>query len=164
MSRYPWVNRERAYVQLITKLLGVEFDSIWQRHKRLMRQRIAACNEELLPLLFSLHEKNAEEWKDSYSSQLISQSFYANLLNKFKIGEQKALEALKVDSTKHIAYTNLAASLLLQGKVEEAEKLYKQYKAEFKDVFLQNFSEFERLDVIPEERRKDVERIKAILN
>lgn len=32
--RWPWLNRERAYVQLISKLLGVEFDSIWQRHRR----------------------------------------------------------------------------------------------------------------------------------
>ena len=32
--RLPWLNRERAYVQLISKLLGVEFDAIWQRHKR----------------------------------------------------------------------------------------------------------------------------------
>ena len=31
---WPWLNRERAYVQLISKLLGVEFDTIWQRHKR----------------------------------------------------------------------------------------------------------------------------------
>ena len=34
--RWSWLNRERAYVQLISKLLGVEFDAIWQRHKRLM--------------------------------------------------------------------------------------------------------------------------------
>lgn len=34
--RWPWLNKERAYVQLISKLLGVEFDAIWQRHKRLM--------------------------------------------------------------------------------------------------------------------------------
>ena len=34
--RQSWLNRERAYVQLISKLLGVEFDAIWQRHKRLM--------------------------------------------------------------------------------------------------------------------------------
>lgn len=40
--RYPWLNRERAYVQLITKLLGVEFDSIWQRHKRMMIQQLIA--------------------------------------------------------------------------------------------------------------------------
>ena len=36
----PWLNRERAYVQLISKLLGVEFDSIWQRHKRMMRKKV----------------------------------------------------------------------------------------------------------------------------
>lgn len=41
VSHWPWVNKERAYVQLVTKLLGVEFDSIWQRHKRLMREKIA---------------------------------------------------------------------------------------------------------------------------
>ena len=33
--RSPQLNRERAYVQLISKMLGVEFDAIWQRHKRL---------------------------------------------------------------------------------------------------------------------------------
>lgn len=42
VSPWPWVNRERAYVQLVTKLLCVEFDSIWQRHKRLMREKCAA--------------------------------------------------------------------------------------------------------------------------
>lgn len=39
VSPWPWVNKERAYVQLITKLLGVEFDSIWQRHKRMMIEK-----------------------------------------------------------------------------------------------------------------------------
>lgn len=38
--RWSWLNRERAYVQIITKLLGVEFDSIWQRHKRMLWQKI----------------------------------------------------------------------------------------------------------------------------
>ena len=37
--RWPWMNKERAYVQLISKLLGVEFDAIWQRHKRMLIQR-----------------------------------------------------------------------------------------------------------------------------
>ena len=40
--KLPWLNRERAYVQLISKLLEVEFDSIWQRHRRqLIRKTIA---------------------------------------------------------------------------------------------------------------------------
>lgn len=38
--RLPWLNQERAYVQLITKLLGVEFDSIWQRHRRMLIRQI----------------------------------------------------------------------------------------------------------------------------
>lgn len=42
VSPWPWINKERAYVQLITKLLGVEFDSIWQRHKRLLIEKCAA--------------------------------------------------------------------------------------------------------------------------
>lgn len=38
--RLPWLNQERAYVQLITKLLGVEFDTIWQRHRRMLIRQI----------------------------------------------------------------------------------------------------------------------------
>lgn len=40
--RWPWLNKERAYVQLVSKLLGVEFDAIWQRHKRQLKQKIVA--------------------------------------------------------------------------------------------------------------------------
>lgn len=32
--RWPWLNRERAFIQLVSKLLGVEYDTIWQRHRR----------------------------------------------------------------------------------------------------------------------------------
>lgn len=41
---YPlaWLNKERAYVQLISKLLGVEFDSIWHRHNRILVQKSIA--------------------------------------------------------------------------------------------------------------------------
>lgn len=42
IHRWPWLNKERAYVQLITKLLGVEFDSIWQRHKRMLIRQVIA--------------------------------------------------------------------------------------------------------------------------
>lgn len=38
--RYPWLNRERTYVQLISKLLGVEFDSVWGRHRKLLLRKI----------------------------------------------------------------------------------------------------------------------------
>jgi len=40
--RQPWLNKERAYVQLISKLLGVEFDTLWHRHKRQLTRKVAA--------------------------------------------------------------------------------------------------------------------------
>ena len=42
VHRWPWLNKERAFVQLVSKLLGVEFDSIWKRHKRRLINRIIA--------------------------------------------------------------------------------------------------------------------------
>lgn len=35
-NHLPWAKRERAYIQLISKLLGVSFDSIWRRHRKLL--------------------------------------------------------------------------------------------------------------------------------
>ena len=121
-------------------------------------------NKDLLQLLKDNFMINPERWKKDYVQRLVSQSYYANLLGKFKEGEQYSLEAIKVDSTKHIAYTNLAAAFLFQGRFEEAEKLYLEYKDEFRNGFIDDFAEFERLGMIPEERKADVERIKAILN
>lgn len=52
--RCSWLNRERAYVQLVTKLLGVEFDSIWQRHRRLILQKIAAWTAGIIVVIATL--------------------------------------------------------------------------------------------------------------
>lgn len=52
--RWPWVNKERAYVQLISKLLGVEFDAIWQRHKRLLIQETIIWAVGILIILAAL--------------------------------------------------------------------------------------------------------------
>lgn len=52
--RWPWLNRERAYVQLITKLLGVEFDNIWQRHRRLLRKKIVAWTVGIVLVIAAL--------------------------------------------------------------------------------------------------------------
>ena len=54
VHRLPWLNRERAYVQLISKLLGIEFDAIWQRHKRLLARKIAAFTFGALVVLAAL--------------------------------------------------------------------------------------------------------------
>ena len=121
-------------------------------------------NKELLPLLKANYDDDAVKWKVVYSGQLLSQSFYANVLGKFEEGELHSLEALKVDSTQHLAYTNLAAAYLLQGKYQAAEKLYRQYKSELKEGFLSDFDELAKAGVIPAERMADVEKIKKMLN
>ena len=49
--KWPWLNRERAYVQLVSKLLGVEFDAIWQRHRRLLIQKTVGWIVGILAIL-----------------------------------------------------------------------------------------------------------------
>ena len=121
-------------------------------------------NQELLPLLKANYGEEADKWKNNYNGGLITQSFCANLLGKFEEGELHSLEALRVDSTQHLAYTNLAAAYLLQGKYQAAEKLYRQYKSEFKDSLLTDLDKLAKVGVIPAERKADVEKIKKILN
>ena len=52
--RWPWLNKERAYVQLISKLLGVEFDAIWRRHRRLLIQKTIAWTIGVVVVLSAL--------------------------------------------------------------------------------------------------------------
>ena len=50
----PRLNKERAYVQLISKLLGVEFDAIWQRHKRMLVRKALAWTIGTLAVIAAL--------------------------------------------------------------------------------------------------------------
>lgn len=52
--RWSWLNKERAYVQLISKLLGVEFDAIWRRHRLQLIQKVVACTIGILAVLVAL--------------------------------------------------------------------------------------------------------------
>ena len=85
-------------------------------------------------------------------------------MKQYAESEHLAREGLAVDSTQHFIYSNLAAALLFQGKYAEAEKIYREYKSELKDSFLDDFRQFAEAGVIPKEREADVERIKRMLN
>jgi hypothetical protein len=78
--------------------------------------------------------------------------------------EQYAREGLAMDSTQHWIATNLAAVLLFQGRYTEAEKIYRQYKSELKEIILDDFNKFAEAGVIPKEFESDIERIKKMLN
>lgn len=120
-------------------------------------------NEKYLTNIKKLFENKKEIWKEDYCKVLTRQSLNANLMEKFSEGEQYSLKAIEVNPSHHSAYTNLAPALLFQKKINEAEKIYLQYKPELKGAFLDDFSLYERLNVIPKECEADVERIKKML-
>jgi tetratricopeptide (TPR) repeat protein len=122
-----------------------------------------AINQELLPIMKGMYEENPDGLKSDYVSTLGNQSFYAIFMKQYQEAGQYAREAISIDSTQHIFYTNLAAALLFQGKYAEAEAIYRQYKSELKDSFLGDLKQFAEAGVIPKEREEDVEKIKKLL-
>ena len=91
-------------------------------------------------------------------------SFLFLAQGNFEEAERYAREGSKYDFTHHTIYTNLAASLLLQGRYAEAEEIYLRYKEELKEDFLSDFEDFYRRGIIPPGREDDVERIKKLLS
>lgn len=92
-----------------------------------------------------------------------NKAFDAILRGDYLAAESLSRKGLEKDSTQHWIVTNLAAALLFQGKITEAEKSYRQFKNELRKSFLDDFNEFEKAGVIPEERNKDVEHIRQML-
>ena len=120
-------------------------------------------NQEWLPIMKKKYEADPESLQNDYASQLGGQSYYCIFAKQYAEAEQYAREGLTIDSTKHFIYSNLAPALLFQGRCEEAEQIYRQYKDELKDSFLDDFKQYAEAGVIPEERKTDVERIKRLI-
>lgn len=144
-----------AWIQF---LLGVSYQRNSQSDNAYM------AFKQAYPFFHQVYQKTPEQASDYLPTILLSLSF-AELMHKdYALAEQYAREGLAVDSTQHYICTNLAAALLFQGKTTEAEQIYRQYKSELKDAFLDDFRQFEEADVIPEEHKEYVERIKQMLN
>ena len=120
--------------------------------------------EEFISILRNHFLHQPDYNRNDYVEALGSQSFQCIFVGQLEKAEQYAREALSIDPTQHWINTNLAASLLLQGKYNDAEALYRQYKDELKDSFLDDFNEFEAEGIILKERMADVERIRKMLN
>jgi len=52
--RWSWMNKERAFIQLVSKLLGLDFDVLWQRHKRNRRRKIIVWSAGVLAVLAAI--------------------------------------------------------------------------------------------------------------
>ena len=121
------------------------------------------CFKRNIPLLKTLYQSDKSNYTELLNDIFVSQSFYSIFEKQYTEAEIYSKEALEVDSTKHVAYSNLAAALLFQGKYQEAEKIYRQYKSELKEGFLSDFEEFSKAGVIPKNKEEDVEKIKQLL-
>ena len=152
-------SRQRWYERSLYWLVQTNFYSSILDHKRCYE-----VYEEYLPISQKKWESDPAGNQKDYISLLGGLSFHSIFVGQLTKSEQYAHEALAIDSTQHWIYTNLAATLLFQGRYDEAEQIYQQYKDELKDGFLGDFEEYEKAGIIPEERKADVERIRKMLN
>jgi tetratricopeptide (TPR) repeat protein len=148
---------KRPYYESSLYLLGTLYN--------ITKNYLAAYHlyQEWRPIMKQRYEADPASTQSDYATQLGHQSFYCIFAKQFAEAEQYAREGLAIDPTKHFIYTNLAAALLFQGKYQEAEQIYRQYKDELKDGFLDDFKQFAETGVIPQEREADVERIKRLI-
>lgn len=117
----------------------------------------------LLRAFFKMYNNQTVD-KIPVVTHLNNLSFCSNLLKKYSEAENFAHKALKIDSTFHIAYTNLAASLLLQGRYEEAKSIYVKIRGQYKNGLISDIEELFSQKAIPKERNADVEKIIHLLN
>lgn len=129
-------------------------------------QRFTEAEEKFkqaLEIFQRLSNDDPKAYEPDVAWTLGNLSFTVIFLKKYSDAEQYARKGLKIDSTKHWIAANLAAALLLQGQYFEAEPIYRQYKDELKDSFLDDFDQFKAAGVIPKECEEDVEKIKRML-
>lgn len=155
IPRYPRALKQE-YAVVLNKLVALYFDA--QRFTE-----VDALYKQALELYQRLAKDNPQAFAPYVAETLGSLSFNAIFMKKYSEAEQLAREGLAIDSIQHWIYTNLAAALLLQGRYAEADSIYRQYKDELKDSFLDDFEQFKAAGVIPKEREEDVEKIKRML-
>ena len=147
-------------IDYYTKIMS-SLDQLYGQEKKY--SQAYQCFKSNIPLLKTIYRSDKNNYTELLKSILVSQSFYSIFEKQYVEAEIYSKEALEVDSTKHVVYSNLAAALLFQGKYQEAEKIYRQYKSELKEDFLSDFEEFSKAGVIPKHREEDVEKIKQLL-
>ena len=91
---------------------------------------------------------------------------------QFAAAEASVTRGLQLNPTNSYLVTNLAPSLLLQGKTEVAMQVYEKWKdlpfgktglQLYRNVFLADFFEFEQVGIIPEERKAEVAAARKLL-
>lgn len=84
--------------------------------------------------------------------------------NQPEKAEQYNKDILSINPFSTEIIPDLASSLLLQGKYDEAEELYRNNKDKLKDEFLQSLNVLDQANLITDKHKDEVNRIKKLLN
>lgn len=101
--------------------------------------------------------------KNEYIMDLEKISSYALYAMKYENSEKYSVEGIKLASDNLKFNSNLAASLLLQGKFYDAEKIYRKFKHEQSKFFMDELEAFCKAVKVPKEKEADIEIIKKLL-
>lgn len=157
-----WKNRSAEYLQKLNhpdyaaflSASGKISDLIRQGREKLAQTEKMPIRQKMVKILEKEMKRNqgnsfiAEELATSYGNLAWTQLF----LRKFKEAETSSRKGLENDSTQVWINTNLALSLLLQGKYEAAESVYISLKdvlysdgvTPFRTIFLEDLDALEK--------------------
>ena len=90
-------------------------------------------------------------------------AFFSILLGDYETAEKHARAGLQCDETMTLLNTNLALSLLLQGKLSEALPIYKQYAPLHREGMIDDLNRLEKEKLLPAARKADVEHVRCML-
>ena len=116
----------------------------------------------------SINQTLASSFPGEYTSHVAraygNLSNHAILIKDFDKAIEYARKGLALDESRLFIQANLAAALLFKGEQEPAMAIYRKYKKELRDTFLDDFRQFEALGIIPQEAQQAVKTIKQFIN
>ena len=131
--------------------------------KRQQWARAEELYQEELAINRQLADGNPGEYAAHVARSYGNLSNHAILMGNFPQAVEYAQAGIAIDETRHFIQANLAAALLFMGETGQARAIYAKYKNELRDVFLDDFKQFEAQGVIPNEARQAVMSIKELL-
>jgi hypothetical protein len=124
---------------------------------------VIRCLTWMKDIMQPYYDNHPEDFKDLCAQNRNELAAAFILQKNFRKGEKMARECIQIYDEEY-GCVNLAASLILQGKREEALSVYRRNKTTKKDEFLNGIAYMETENIIPSEYINDVESVKTMLN
>lgn len=109
-------------------------------------------------------EKETPYAKKEYIMDLEEISSYALYATKYDVAEEYTIEGIDFSPENLKFNSNLAVSLLLQGKFYEAEKIYRKYRDGNSQFFMDELEAICKAGIVPKGQEADVDIIKKLLS